>query len=140
MTVVRFALVRFRQELLQQPRVAGEMQLHQLGPVFQLRRGDLRESFSVHGMLRLMLQERDPEPLAFQIIRLLDAVDRAVGRGPAARAVPAEGQIIHPAPEHEALEKIDGIFRRSVRHLHLIDGRDRFAPDIGAVIALRFPA
>ena len=112
------------------------MQLHQLCPIFQLRRGDLRESLHVNGVLCFVLQQRNKKPFAFKIICLLDAVDRAVGRSPAARPVPAEGQVIHPASEYEAFEDVDRVFRRSVRQLDAVDGRNRFPPDIRAVIAL----
>lgn len=137
--VAGLAFVRLRQELLQQPRIAGVVQLHQLRPVFQLRGGDPGEPLHIHRVLRFVLQQGDEEPLACKIIRLLDAVDGAVGRGPAARAVPAEGQIVHPAAEYEVPEDVDGVCRRSVRQLHLIGGGDRIPPDIGAVVALGLP-
>ena len=95
------------------------MQLHQFCPVFQLRGGDSRKLFHIYGMLGFMLQKRNKKPLAFKIIRLLNAVDCAIGRGPAARTVPAEGQIIHPASEYEAFENVNGVFRRSARQFDL---------------------
>ena len=139
MAVAGSAFIRFRQELLQQPQIAGIVKLHQFCPVFQLCGGDSRELLHIYGVLGFVLQERNQKPLAFKVIRLLNAVDRAVGGSPAARTEPAEGQIIHPAAEHEALENVDGIFRRPVRQLNLIDGGNRFPPDVGAVIALCFP-
>ena len=139
MTVIRFAFIRFRQELLQQPQIAGVMELHKLCPVFQLCGGDSRELFHIYGMLRFMLQKGNEKPLAFKIIRLLNAVDRAIGRSPAACPEPAEGQIIHPAAEDKALENVDGIFRRSARQLYAVNGRYGILPDIGAVKSLGFP-
>lgn len=103
MTVVRSAFVRFRQELLQQSQIYGVNELHKFCPVFQLRGRDPREVFHVQGMLCFMLQERNKKSLAFKIIRLFYAVDRAVGRSPAACAVPAESQIIHPASKKQSL-------------------------------------
>ena len=139
MTVAGSAFVRFRQELLQQTQIAGVMEFHKLCPIFQFRGGDARESFHVCGVLCFVLQKRNKKPLAFEIIRLRDTVNRAVGRGPAAGTVPAEGQIIHPSSKYEALEQVDGIFRRSARQLHAVDGGNRVPPDIWAIISLGFP-
>ena len=138
MTIVRFAFIRFRQKLLQQSQIAGVMQLHKFCTVFQLIRGDSRELFHIYGMLRFVLQKRNEKPLAFKIIRLLNAVYRAIGRSPAASTVPAEGQIIHPAAEYKALENIYCIFRRSARQLDTVDSRNGIFPDIWAVIPLGF--
>ena len=91
------------------------MEFNEFCPVFRLCRGHPRKSLHIHGMLRLVLQKRNKKPLALKIIRLLNAVDRAVGRRPAAGTVPPEGQIVHPAPEYEALENVVRVFRRSVR-------------------------
>lgn len=88
--------------------------------------------------VRFVLQERNQKPLACKIIRLPDTVDRAIGRRPAAGPVSPEGEIIHPAPEHKALQNVDRIFCRSVRKLNAVDGRNRIPPDIRAVISLRF--
>ena len=139
MTIVRFAFIRFRQKLLQQSQIAGVMQLHKFCTVFQLIRGDSRELFHIYGMLRFVLQKRNEKPLAFKIIRLLNAVYRAIGRSPAAGTVPAKGQIIHPAAEYKALENIYCIFRRSARQLNTVNGRHGILPDIGAVKSLGFP-
>ena len=97
------------------------MQLHQLRPVFQLRGQDSRELLHICGMLRFVLQKRNEEPLAFKIIGLLDAVDRAIRRSPAPRTELSEGQIVHPAAKYKTLENIDGVFRRSARQFHAVD-------------------
>lgn len=81
MTVARSAFIRFGQELLQQSQIYGVNELHKFCPVFQLRGRDPREVFHVQGMLCFMLQKRNKKSLAFKIIRLFYAVDRAVGRG-----------------------------------------------------------
>lgn len=79
MAVASFALIRFRYELLQQRNIAGVMELHELCAVFQLCGSDAREPFHIHGMLRLVLQKRNEEPLAFKVVCLPDAVYGAVG-------------------------------------------------------------
>ena len=45
------AFIRFRQELLQQPQIAGIVKLHQFCPVFQLCGGDSRELLHIYGVL-----------------------------------------------------------------------------------------
>ena len=102
MAVVGSVFVRFGQKLLQENQIAGIVKLHKLRTVFQLRGGDSREVLHIHGVLRFVLQQRNEEFLALKIIRLLNTVDCSVGRSPAVRAEPAEGQIVHPAPEHKA--------------------------------------
>ena len=115
------------------------MQLHQLCPVFQRRGQDSRELLHICGMLRFVLQKRNEEPLTFKIIGLLDAVDRAVGRGPAAGPEPSEGQIIHPTAKYKAPQNIDRVLRRTLRQLYAVNGRYGILLDIGTVIALGFP-
>ena len=83
-------------------------------------------------------RRKNKETLAFKIIRLFYAVDRAVRRSPAACAVPAESQIIHPASKNKAFENIDCVFRRSVRQFDSVNGRNRIPPNIRAVISLCF--
>lgn len=138
MTVARSAFIRFGQELLQQSQIYGVNELHKFCPVFQLRGRDPREVFHVQGMLCFMLQKRNKKSLAFKIIRLFYAVDRAVGRGPAACPVPAESQIIYPDSKNKAFENIDCVFRRSVRQFDSVNGRNRIPPNIRAVISLCF--
>lgn len=99
----------------------------------------MRELFHIYGMLCFVLQKRNEKPLAFKIIGLLNAVDRAIGRSPATRTVSAEGQIIHPTAEYKALENIDRVLRCAVRQLYAVNSRYGILPDIGAVIALGFP-
>lgn len=138
-TIVYLAFIRRRQKLPQQAQIVRIMQLHQLCPVFQLCVGDVREPLQIHRVLRLVLQQRNQKTLAFKIVRLLDAADGAVlARSPAACTGLAEAQVVHPASEHEALENIDGIVRRSAGQLHPIGGGDGVLPDIGAVIPLCF--
>ena len=91
-----------------------------------------RELFHIYGVLRFMLQKGNEKAFAFEIIRLRNAVDRAIGRSPAACPEPAEGQIIHPAVEDKAIENVDGIFRRSARQLHAVNDRYGILPDTGA--------
>ena len=68
------AFICFRQELLQQPQIAGIVKLHQFCPVFQLCGGDSRELLHIYGVLGFVLQERNQKPFAFKVIRLLNAV------------------------------------------------------------------
>ena len=122
-----------------QSQIAGVMELHKFCPVFQLRGGDPRELFHIYGMLCFVLQKGNKKPLAFKIIGLLNTVDRAIGRSPAACPEPSEGQIIHPTAEHKAPQNIDRVLRCTVRQLYAVNGRYGILPDIGTVIALGFP-
>ena len=115
------------------------MEFHKFCPVFQLCGGDSRKLFHIYGMLRFVLQKRNEKPLAFKIIGLLNAVDRAIGRSPAACPEPSEGQIIHPTAKYKAPQNIDRVLRRTLRQLYAVNGRYGILLDIGTVIALGFP-